>query len=112
MLKTLLGILNSRLIHIWLYNRGKRKGEMLELFPTSLQQIPIIIPQKTQIIVSLVDKILAAKAADPQADTQALERDLDNLVYRLYNLTYDEVKVIERDCGAVRFAVSKAEWEG
>jgi hypothetical protein len=44
---------------------------------------------------SLVDKILAVKAADPQADTQALEREIDNLVYRLYNLTWDEVKVIE-----------------
>jgi hypothetical protein len=37
---------------------------------------------------------------------------MKTLVYRLYNLTEDEVKVIERDCGAVRFAVSKAEWEG
>jgi hypothetical protein len=36
---------------------------------------------------------------------------MKTLVNRLYNLTWDEVKVIERDCGAVRFAVSRAEWE-
>jgi hypothetical protein len=39
----------------------------------------------------------AAKAVNPKADTTALERQIDNLVYRLYNLTYDEVKVIEPD---------------
>jgi adenine-specific DNA-methyltransferase len=95
MLKILLGILNSKLIPIWLYNRGKRKGEMLELFPTALQQIPIIIPQNTKDIVCLVDKILAAKAANSQADTQDLERKIDALVYRLYGLTDDEIRVIE-----------------
>jgi hypothetical protein len=49
--------------------------------------------------------ILAAKAIDPKADTTTLEREIDNLVYRLYNLTYDEVKVIEPE-----FPLSRAEW--
>ena len=51
--------------------------------------------------------ILVAKAADPKADTAVFEREIDDLVYRLYNLTYDEVKVIEPG-----FPVGKAEWEG
>ncbi|MDR0605135.1 MAG: hypothetical protein LBG80_12605 [Bacteroidales bacterium] len=51
--------------------------------------------------------ILAAKAKNPKADTSALERQVDNLVYGRYNLTYDEVKVIEPG-----FLVGKAEWEG
>jgi hypothetical protein len=33
--------------------------------------------------------ILVAKAADYKADTSALERQIDNFVYRLYKLTYD-----------------------
>jgi hypothetical protein len=49
---------------------------------------------------------MALKADDPQADTAALERQIDNLVYRLYNLTWDEVKVIEPD-----FPVGRAEYE-
>jgi hypothetical protein len=36
-----------------------------------------------------------------------LEREIDNLVDRLYNLTYDEVKAIEPE-----FPLGKAEWEG
>jgi hypothetical protein len=58
-------------------------------------------------IEKLVDKILAAKAVDPKADTTAFERQLDSLVYYLYNLTHDEVKVIEPD-----FPLGKAEYEG
>jgi hypothetical protein len=37
----------------------------------------------------------------------ALERQIDNLVYRLYNLTYEEIKVIEPD-----FPLTRAEYEG
>jgi type II restriction/modification system DNA methylase subunit YeeA len=50
-----------------------------------------LVPESAQLpVVSLVDKILAAKAADPKADTSTLERRVDNFVYRLYNLTCDE----------------------
>jgi len=37
----LVTILNSSLFYLWLYNRGKRKGEMLELYLTPLSAIPI-----------------------------------------------------------------------
>jgi hypothetical protein len=54
----------------------------------------------------LFNTILAAKVVDPQAGTSALERRIDNLVYRLYNLTWEEVKVIEPE-----FPLGKAEYE-
>ena len=47
-------------------------------------------------IIALVDKILAAKKTNSQADTGAWEREIDGLVYELYGLTEDEVKVVER----------------
>ncbi|MHC6204079.1 hypothetical protein ACYULU_12905 [Breznakiellaceae bacterium SP9] len=40
-------------------------------------------------------QILVAKAADPKADTSVLDAQIDKLLYRLYNLTYDEVRAIE-----------------
>ena len=46
-------------------------------------------------IIALVDKILAAKKANPQVDTSAWERAIDGLVYELYGLTEEEVKVVE-----------------
>ncbi|MCQ2255463.1 MAG: hypothetical protein MJZ29_08195 [Bacteroidaceae bacterium] len=38
---------------------------------------------------------LSAKKSNPQADTTALEREIDHLVYDLYGLTEDEIKIVE-----------------
>jgi len=40
-------------------------------------------------------KTMAAKCADPQADTSALEGEIDQLVYQLYGLSEDEVRIVE-----------------
>ncbi|MDP3148028.1 MAG: TaqI-like C-terminal specificity domain-containing protein [Ignavibacteria bacterium] len=44
---------------------------------------------------SLVDKILFAKKKNPEADTSALETEIDKLVYQLYGLTEEEIKIVE-----------------
>lgn len=107
-LKYLLGILNSRLIYFWLYNRGKRKGEMLELYLTPISEIPIKKPSRIElkIIEDLVNEILTLKKNNPTLDTTKIEIKIDNLVYKLYELTYDEVKVIDPE-----FSLSKKEYE-
>ncbi len=46
-------------------------------------------------IVSLVQRILAAKQANPAADTSALEREIDQQVYALYGLTPEEIAIVE-----------------
>ena len=46
-------------------------------------------------IVDIVDKILTAKKANPQADTTALEAEIDRLVYELYDLTEEEIQIVE-----------------
>ncbi len=96
-LKYILGLLNSKLYYVWLYNKGKRKGENLELCQKPLSEIPIkkATPSQQQQIVALVDQILAIKKTDSNADTSALEREIDGLVYELYGLTEEEVKVVE-----------------
>ncbi len=44
---------------------------------------------------SLVTQILTQKRQDPTADTSALEAEVDQLVYGLYGLTEEEIKIIE-----------------
>ena len=97
-LKYLLGLLNSKLYYIWLYNKGKRKGESLELYQKPLSEIPIkkATPSQQQQIVDLVDQILTIKKTDSNADTSALEREINGLVYGLYGLTEEEVEVVEK----------------
>ena len=64
---------------------------------TTVLRIPVpqLLEQKQQPFVQLVDRILEAKDADPDADTSALEREIDRLVYDLYGLTDDEIAAIE-----------------
>lgn len=57
-IKYLLAILNSELIYFWLYNRGKRKGETLELYATPLSEIPIIETLNTKPFETLVTYLL------------------------------------------------------
>lgn len=63
-----------------------------------IQQRPI--PNATQEqqapIIELNDQILAAKRADPKADTSELESCIDDLVYGLYGLDNDERTIVVR----------------
>jgi type I restriction-modification system DNA methylase subunit len=95
-LKFILALLNSKLLFVWLYHRGKRKGEMLELYQKPLSEIPIktIPAQEQKPFVALVDKILSAKRRDREADTSAWEQQIDELVYALYGLTPAEIKIV------------------
>lgn len=44
---------------------------------------------------ALVNQILSFKQKDPSADTSALEKQIDELVYTLYGLTPDEIEIVE-----------------
>ena len=57
--------------------------------------IPTASPEKPKAVERLVDRILAAKQRDAEADTSVLEREIDERVYRLYGLTADEIKIVE-----------------
>lgn len=96
-LKYILALLNSKLFFIWLLHKGKRKGEMLELYQQPLSEIPIKevskISQST--LATLTDKIITLKSEGRATST--LEQEIDVLVYKLYELTYDEVKAIDSD---------------
>lgn len=96
-IKYILALLNSKLYYVWLYNKGKRKGETLELTATPLSEIPLKRPnsEEERLIVSKVDDILSAKRINKEADTSVLENKIDFLVYHLYDLTYDEVLVVD-----------------
>ncbi len=98
--KFLVGLLNSLLIRFWLKHRGKVQGNNYQIDKEPLMNIPLIKitksnqPTADKIIV-LVDKILQAKEKDPKANTQRLEKEIDALVYQLYHLTDEEIKIIE-----------------
>jgi len=94
-----LGLLNSKLTSFYL-----GKALFSDITETSrvmddcyLNKVPIkrLSLNEQKPIVSRVTKILAAKRANPQADTSPLEREIDQLVYGLYGLTEDEIAIVE-----------------
>ncbi|MBH0233800.1 class I SAM-dependent DNA methyltransferase [Helicobacter pylori] len=102
-LRYLLGMLHSKLITFafktfyaggGLGKKGYRyKKAFIERLP-----IPKITTKNQELarkIIALVEQILALKEKDPKANTQRLEKEIDALVYQLYNLTDEEIKTIE-----------------
>ena len=64
---------------------------------SSVETIPIpqVSAAKQHPFIQLVDRILTAKVADPDADTTEQEREIDRLVYALYGLTEEEITAVE-----------------
>ncbi|MBO5462942.1 MAG: Eco57I restriction-modification methylase domain-containing protein [Clostridia bacterium] len=93
----LLGILNSKLNFLWLYNRGKRKGEVLELFQVPLSEIPIIetTAENNEHISQLAREITEAKKAKKNSDTSVMEKEIDQILYKAYGLSDAEIALVE-----------------
>ena len=101
-LKYIIGYLNSRLNEItfekWYCTKLGQKGtRWLNQHVVEIPVPPITSDNKSLVttIELLVDKIIAAKKQNHQADTSELEDEIDKLVYKLYDLTPDEIKIIE-----------------
>jgi len=99
-LKLLLAIINSKLASFYLkekypsytYNQGINfTKDMINSMP-----FPKISNEQQKLLIALVDQILSAKKQNPEADTSQLEKEIDRLVYELYDLTDEEIKIIER----------------
>lgn len=70
---------------------------MLELFYTPLTQIPIKNVSRSEQLpfINIVDRIIALKQNDYNADTKNYEDEIDRLIYKQYSLSPDEISLIE-----------------
>ncbi len=99
--KYLFAILNSKVIYFFMHQMASNLGEgAFRWIKQFIERLPI--PQITEKNQKLADKItdsvkqiLALKEKDPKANTQRLEKEIDALVYQLYHLTDEEIKIIE-----------------
>ena len=93
-----LAILNSR-VSLWFAKQvfATKEGGFFDFEPRYCTQFPIPVapPEKKKPVEHLVDRILMAKQGDAGAEVSALEREIDQLVYALYGLTPEEIKLIE-----------------
>ncbi|GAB0001393.1 class I SAM-dependent DNA methyltransferase [Helicobacter pylori] len=102
-LRYLLGMLHSKLITFAFktFYAGGGLGESGYRYKKAfIERLPIpqITPENQELTHKITDRtkaILEAKEKDPKANTQKLEKEIDALVYQLYNLTDEEIKIIE-----------------
>ncbi len=99
-IKYITALLNSKCIYFAMRKFYMGGGIEGELKTNNLEKIPIpkITPQNQELAHKITDcakAILEAKEKDPKANTQKLEKEIDALVYQLYNLTDEEIKTIE-----------------
>jgi hypothetical protein len=90
--KFLLGVLNSQMAKAYL--RANRRNNV-QLYPEDWKKLPIpdVGAKEQGPIVKLVDQILVAKKKSPDADTSVLEKEIDNLVYKLFGLVQEEIAI-------------------
>lgn len=96
--KALLAILNSKVI--WHFLKSIcviRSGGYIEVKPQYFEQIPIPpIDEITKLkLTELAEEAIQEKIKNRNKDITALESQIDHLVYELYGLTEDEIKIIE-----------------
>lgn len=93
----ILGILNSSLMYFWLFHRGKKKGEYLELYSTPLKSIPICYTEDQTIINEM--EALVFKLSFEKLDRlqyQQCYNKVDQLVFQLYGLNNEDIIYIHK----------------
>lgn len=114
-LKYLNGLLNSKLVtyifsNFYSINLGKNGYRYLAQY---MENLPIPFVTENNIIQKkikkIVEQIITLKNTDKNSNIVNLEQQIDNLVYKLYELTYDEVLVVEPEFSE---RMSREEYEG
>ncbi|WXG44834.1 MAG: DNA methyltransferase [Promethearchaeati archaeon SRVP18_Atabeyarchaeia-1] len=117
-LKYLTGLLNSKLVNFWLYHKGKKQGEQLQVDKNPLMKLPIYKPNNkvrdelntqdeisrtVDMIIETSKKLLGTKLASEETilrkQISTLEGKIDEMVYGLYEIAESEKREIEKRIG-------------
>lgn len=103
-LEFLWALLNSKLATFYHFNASPKatKGAFPKILVNDVNNFPIPThadPVLENEVIDKVNQILELKQKDSASNTTALEAQIDQLVYKLYDLTDEEVKVIDPEFG-------------
>ncbi|NDP22209.1 MAG: N-6 DNA methylase [Paludibacter sp.] len=94
----LVALLNSNVMNFIYQNITQEKSRAFaEVKPINLRKLPIrnLPKEQQQPLIKKVEQVLELKKENPQADTSDLEREIDKMVYELYGLSEEEIKIVE-----------------
>ena len=92
--KAFLALLNSKFMD-WFF-RITSTNTHIQGYELKQLPIPAMNSANRNRLDVLVTRILSAKENNPSVNTNALETQIDHIVYKLYDLTDEEVDAIER----------------
>lgn len=109
-LEYILAILNSKLYTQWFLHKGKMKGDIFELFQKPISEVKIKIPPMNvqSNFENIVNQIISLSPSSNKSQIKVFENQIDIMVYKLYDLTYEEVKIIDSEIEEI---ISKEEYE-
>ncbi len=99
MLKYFLGLLNSTLLNFYYQEISQEAGRALaQVKPQRIKMLPIAVAttKHQALIVKLVEEIIQNKTKNPDANTYELEQEIDKIVYEIYELTPEDIKLVKR----------------
>jgi len=105
-IKYLTALLNSKLCNYQLFENAPRTGMGdLIISVQALEPLLVYYPTEKQEeqITAIVDKIIQAKQLNASSDTSQWEKEIDIIVYQLYDLTFDEAKIFDKTLTAEDF---------
>jgi len=95
-IKYVLALLNSKVINYYYRATTSEGGKVFAQIKIEiLRQIPIKKPLNDKPIIEIVDKILDLKSRNSNTDIQKYITKLDSLIYKLYEINDEEIKIIE-----------------
>lgn len=109
-LKYALGLLNSKLFHYIYTSMSSDKKSFQRIILENIKALPLPPNPAFKLqesIISNVDLILSSKQSNQQADTSKWEEEIDHRVYALYDLTYDEVLIVDPNFSLKKEAYEK-----
>ena len=110
-LRYILAILNSKVINFY-YNFlvGERGRAFAQVKGINLVKLPIPISNLSlnELLVNIVDKVISLKQKDSNIKTVQLEENINRLLYKYYNFSYEEVKIIDPEINKI---ISKEDYD-
>lgn len=102
----LLGIINSKLINFYF----KQTSTNTNVTSKEIAKFPIILSDLTikKRIDNLSKQVYELKKSNRLCDTTSIEQKIDNLVYHLYGLTFEEVKIVDPETPITEEEYNKA----
>ena len=116
-LRYLVGVLNSRIVNFYyngVFGGNKLQGAYLRVGPPQIRTVPVVVPEcemdkaRHDGLVELVEGMLELHKRLSEVRTEhdkevlrrqiaATDDEIDRLVYELYGLTEEEIKIVEGD---------------